>query len=71
MLVAKSSKGETINVRVPEDLKRAIEEDASESGWGISDQIRFELMHLRGMWKGPHLPTRPASDGNDSEHGRA
>lgn len=63
MLMAKSSRGEMINVRVPEELKRKIEADAQESGWGVSDQIRFELMYLRGMWKGPQLPTRPAGDG--------
>ena len=65
MLVAKS-KGETINVRIPVELKRAIEKDAEISGWALSDQIRFELMHLRGIWKGPHLPTQPTGEGKDS-----
>lgn len=56
MLVAKRAKEERINVRIPEELKKAIEDAAAESGWGLSDQIRFELMQLRGMWKGPYLP---------------
>ena len=67
MLMAKSSaRGKMINVRVPVELKEAIEQDAQASGWGISDQIRFELMHLRGLWKGPHLPTQPTGEGKDS-----
>ncbi len=66
MLMAKSSKGDTINVRIPVELKKAIEKDAQISGWALSDQIRFELMHLRGLWKGPHLPTQPTSEGKDS-----
>lgn len=66
MFVAKAGKGEMINVRVPVELKRSIEESAQQSGWGVSDQIRYELMYLRGMWKGPQLPTRPAGEGKDS-----
>ena len=67
MLMAKSSaKGKTINVRIPVELKQKIEEDAQASGWGVSDQIRFELMYLRGLWTGPRLPIRPAGEGKDS-----
>jgi hypothetical protein len=53
---------ERINVRVPADLMRSIEEAAKKSGWGVSDQIRFELMQLRGMWKTPYLPTKPVKE---------
>jgi hypothetical protein len=56
MLVARSAKDERIQVRVPEELKRALQEDAEKSGWGLSDQIRFELLVRRGMWRGPYLP---------------
>ena len=61
--MGKSTKGEMIAVRVPEELKRQIEDDAAASGWGVSEQIRFELMYLRGKWKGPRLPKQPAGQG--------
>ena len=59
MLVAKANKEERINVRIPVELKQELQKDAEISGWGISDQVRFELMYARGKWKGPHLPSRP------------
>ena len=62
MLVPKTSKEERINVRIPVELKKAIEDDADVSGWGLSDQIRFELMHARGLWRGPHLPSQPTGE---------
>ncbi len=49
-----------IPVRIPNALRSAIEKDAEKSGWTLSEQIRYELMAIRGMWKQPYLPTQGA-----------
>lgn len=56
MMSAKQLKTERLTVRVPQDLMSSIEKAAEESGWEVSDQVRFELMQIRGMWKGPVMP---------------
>ena len=66
MAVSKAAKEERINVRIPVELKKAIEDDADVSGWGLSDQIRFELMHARGLWRGPHLPGQTVCEGKEA-----
>ncbi len=53
------TKEEKINVRVQGDLLESLREAAEKSGWGLSEQIRFELMERRGMWRMPYLPTKP------------
>lgn len=55
------TKEERLNVRIPHELMAAVKEAAEKSGWGVSDQIRYELLTIRGMWK-PYLPTQPASE---------
>lgn len=52
----KAGKTARLAVRVQPELYDSIAEAAQKSGWEVSDQVRFELMQLRGMWKGPHLP---------------
>ena len=59
------TKEERFNVRVPVELAESVREAAERSGWGVSDQIRFELMQLRGMWN-PYLPSQPASSGKEA-----
>lgn len=49
-------KEKVVGVRMPEDLKRAIEQDAQKSGISLSEQIRFELAVRRGLWRQPVLP---------------
>lgn len=66
MMSTKQLKTERLTVRVPADLMSSIEKAAAESGWEVSDQVRFELMKIRGMWKGPMMPTQPAGKGKDS-----
>lgn len=56
MMSAKQLKTERLTVRVPPELMSSIEKAAAESGWEVSDQVRFELMQIRGMWKGPVMP---------------
>lgn len=66
MMSTKQLKSERLTVRVPPELMSSIEKAAAESGWEVSDQVRFELMKIRGMWKGPTMPTQPAGKGKDS-----
>jgi hypothetical protein len=51
----KQPNDERLTIRLPKELLEAIKQAADESGWGVADQVRFELMYLRGMWK-PSLP---------------
>ena len=57
-----------VGVRLPEELKHQLEEDAKRSGWSVSEQIRFELLERRGQYRHhqPYLPTQPTSKGKDS-----
>lgn len=64
--MSRQAKTDRLTVRLPHDWMVSIEKAAEESGWDVSDQVRFELMHLRGLWKGPCLPTQPAGHGKDS-----
>lgn len=52
----KQAKEERLHVRVPAELMQSVKEAADKSGWGVSEQIRFELMQIRGMWKTPMMP---------------
>ncbi len=54
--VAKQPKTARLAIRVQPELYDAIAEAAERSGWDVSDQVRFELMQVRGMWKGPMMP---------------
>ena len=54
--VIKPAKTARLAVRIQPELFEAIAADAQRSGWDISDQVRFELMQLRGMCSGPKLP---------------
>jgi hypothetical protein len=54
-VTVKQPNDERLTVRIPADLLESIKKAADESGWGVADQVRFELMYLRGMWK-PSLP---------------
>jgi len=54
--LAKQPKSARLAIRVQPDLYNAIAEAAEKSGWDVSDQVRFELMQIRGMWKGPMMP---------------
>lgn len=56
MKTAKQVKSATLAVRVMPQLLEAIAADAAKSGWDVPDQVRFELMQNRGMWKGPVMP---------------
>ena len=58
--MAKQANDERLNLRIPASLMEDIRDAAERSGWGISDQIRFELLQLRGKWQ-PYLPTKPTS----------
>lgn len=46
-------------------LRERLERDAKESGlpkWGVSNQIEYELLEARGLWKEeyrPRFPQRP------------
>lgn len=51
-------KDERILVRIPGGLKALILKDADNSGWGLSDQVRYELMVSRGLWREPAFPKR-------------
>jgi len=42
----------------PEQLK-ALKDSAERSGWGLSEQIRFELFEPRGIWRQGNGPYRP------------
>lgn len=58
MEMKKNEEGSSqVPIRIPNALRAAIESDAQKSGWTLSEQIRFELAALRGMWKQPHMPT--------------
>jgi hypothetical protein len=50
-----------IAVRVSDEFKEVLEEDAGKSGWSVSEQIRYELMERRGMLPKPYLPTQPTN----------
>jgi hypothetical protein len=52
--------------RVTAEQRRAIEEAAKRSGWGVSEQIRFELFEPRGMWRKEYGPYRPYKVVQDS-----
>jgi len=54
--VVKQAKTARLAVRVQPALYKSIAEAAERSGWDVSDQVRFELMQLRGMTNGPQLP---------------
>ncbi len=47
-----------IRFRCDAELVKALREDAKRSGWSVSEQIRFELLQLRGMWP-PYRPQMP------------
>jgi hypothetical protein len=51
-------KDEMIRFRCDADLVKALREAAKRSGWTVSEQIRFELLQLRGMWP-QHEPYMP------------
>ena len=53
----KSANEERIHVRVPSWLLEDIEKTAEASGWSVSDQVRYELMKLRGKGITPMLPS--------------
>ena len=59
------TKEERLNVRIPPELMASVKEAAEKSGWGVSDQVRYELLKIRGMWN-PYLPTQPASEVKNS-----
>ncbi len=61
--VAKQANEERLNVRIPAALMEDIKDAAERSGWGVSDQIRFELLQLRGKWQ-PYLPTKQTPAGS-------
>ncbi len=48
-----------VNVRMPEWLKKEVQEDAKRSGWSVSSQIRYELLERRGKAPRPFLPMKP------------
>lgn len=54
--IAKQHKTARLAIRVQPELYDAIAQAAEQSGWDVSDQVRFELMQIRGMWKGPMMP---------------
>lgn len=54
--LVKQTKSARLAIRVQPELYDAIAEAAERSGWDVSDQVRFELMQIRGMWKGPMMP---------------
>ena len=64
--LVKQARSDRLAIRVQPDLYNAIAEAAEKSGGDVSDQVRFELMQIRGMWKGPMMPTQPAGKGKDS-----
>lgn len=55
----------SVTTWMEETLKARVAQDAKASGlpkWGISNQIVYELMEARGMWKEefrPRFPQRP------------
>ena len=51
-----------VALRLSDELKEVLEEDAEKSGWSVSEQIRYELMERRGMVRKPYLPSVPAQD---------
>ena len=53
----KQIKDERLQMRVPAWLLEDIEKLANTSGWTVSDQVRYELMHLRGRGITPMLPS--------------
>jgi hypothetical protein len=55
-VTVKQTNDERLTIRIPGELMEKIKEAAENSGWGVPDQVRFELMYLRGMWKKPTLP---------------
>ena len=61
----KQIKEERLQVRVPAWLLEDIEKTADASGWTVSDQVRYELMHLRGRGITPALPSKVKRSGLD------
>lgn len=61
--------GKQIGLRLPEDLEQALEEAAAKSGWTVSEQIRYELMEPRGLWR-PKQPYLPGSSGSGHDRPR-
>lgn len=64
-MMARRTKGEKneqtqLPIRMTMELRNAIEQDAAKSGWSAAEQIRYELMVIRGMWKTPYLPSQDA-----------
>ena len=45
--------------RCEPELLESLKEAAAKSGWSLSEQIRFELLEVGGMWKHrtPYYPT--------------
>jgi len=56
-----------IGIRMSKILKEELEKAALRSGWTISDQIRFELMERRGLYKPPFLPNSEAPGRKDRQ----
>ena len=49
------------SITMPENLWNALEDARKQSGFAsVGDQIRYELMVPRGMWKAPVLPAQLA-----------
>lgn len=51
-----------VALRMPDELRIAVEDAAKRSGWSLSEQIRYELAERRGMVHKPYLPTRPTEE---------
>jgi len=46
----KKPKAETVvGIRMPDELKKSLQDAAKKSGWSISEQIRYELSEPRGL----------------------
>ena len=59
-------KDHRVSIGLTEDEYQDIFKYAEASGWTVSEQIRYELNHLRGKAKKPILPHLPNTPPNKS-----
>lgn len=49
------------SITMPQHLWELVEEDRKKSGFAsVGEQIRYELLYHRGLWKDPVVPTQTA-----------
>ena len=52
-------------VWMEESIKKMVAEDAKHAqlpNWSLSDQLRYEILERRGLWKEPYSPSRPSRE---------